>query len=445
MSEMNSSRRLFLNQIGAGGAMLATGGLATGLGTATAAFGQAARPHAGQTLTHWSFLSPEGKSLREAAIREIEGKFRERTGASVTFQVFPWHELRSKLIGAVQAGNPPDNSRVNFPDLKMLMKADALTNLDPYIQSTFSEADRKDFVVDFTPTMLDNGSKRSMLLETAPRALVIRKDWFAKAGLKAPRTWNEVVEAGKALTGNGRWGYMFFASKTQLNQVEPTFQPHIHGRGGQILDTSGKATFNSDAGIRSYQFLADCVHKHKITPAQVIAMTHDDVTDAFKAGRMAMYVEISPRYRDIAAAVGADNIELVKIPSDDPNRPSPSVISGWGLAIPRGAKRDSASWEYIKQYVGVEAQEINARVAGSLPTRKSVLSQPFFQTKEAAYMRWWMDYVAERGELSPNVATFNQLNEVMTDALHQVLLRPNVNVKPVLDEAVSRYNQIASA
>jgi ABC-type glycerol-3-phosphate transport system substrate-binding protein len=443
MSGMNRSRRRFLGGLGAGAAALTGGGLAGTL--PGSAWSQAAKPLAGQTITHWSFLSPEGKSLREQAIREIEARFRERTGAAVAFQTFPWHELRGKLIAAVQAGNPPDNSRVNFPDLKMLMKADALTNLDPYLKASFPDAERKDFVVDFTPTMLDNGSKRSMLLETAPRALVIRKDWFAKAGLKAPRTWNDVVEAGKALTGNGRWGYMFFASKTQLNQVEPTFQPHIHGRGGQVLDASGKAAFNSDAGVRSYQFLADCVHKHKITPTQVVAMSHDDVTDAFKSGRMAMYVEISPRYRDIAAAVGADNIELVKIPSDDPNRPSPSVISGWGLAIPRGAKHADASWEYIKQYVGIEAQEINARVAGSLPTRKSVLAQPFFQTKEAAYMRWWMDYVAERGELSPNVATFNQLNEVMTDALHQVLLRPNVNIKPVLDEAAGRYNQIASA
>jgi multiple sugar transport system substrate-binding protein len=436
MSGTKASRRRFLSGIGAGGIALAAGGMPR------LARGQD-RKLAGRTITHWSFLNPEGKSLREQAIREIDGRFRERTGVSVSVQTFPWHELRGKLIAAVQAGTPPDNSRVNFPDLKMLVKANALTNLDPFLKAAFTDADRNDFFADFTPTMLDRGSKHSMLLETAPRALVIRKDWLARAGLQPPKTWGELVEAGKALTGSGRWGYMFFASKTQLNQVEPTFQPHIHGRGGQILDESGKATFNSDAGVRSYQFLADCVHKHKITPPQVMAMSHDDVTDAFKAGRIAMYVEISPRYRDILAAVGADNVELLKIPSDDPNRPSPSVISGWGLGIPRGAKEAEASWEYIRQYVDPAAQEINARIAGSLPTRKSVLAQPFFATKEAAYMRWWMDYVAERGELSPNVATFNQLNEVMTDALHQVLLRPAANIQQVLNEAVGRYNQIA--
>lgn len=76
-----------------------------------------------------------------------------------------------------------------------------------------------------------------------------------------------------------------------------------------------------------------------------------------------------------------------------------------------------------------------------LPTRKSVLEQPFFQAQEAAYLRWWMGYVAERSEHVINVATFAQLNEAMVDALHEVLLNPGTNIKKILDDAVKRYNQ----
>ena len=54
-----------------------------------------------------------------------------------------------------------------------------------------------------------------------------------------------------------------------------------------------------------------------------------------------------------------------------------------------------------------------------------------------------MDYAAERGEIVINVPTFTQLNEVMVDALQQVLNGPSANVKQVLDEAVKRYNQVA--
>lgn len=442
----NFTRRRFLQALGQGSVALAGSGLAgTGLGGLGSAFAQGPQPFAGQSILHWSFLSPTGKSAREIAIKEIEAKFHEHSGINVAFQTMPWQELGTRLIAAVRAGNPPDNSRVNSFHLKQVLKADSLINLDPYIRKTFSDADRSDFIVDYSPNLVVKGSKWSMQIEQIPKALYIRKDWLAKANLRAPRTWAELVEVGKAFTGGGRWGYGFNGSKTQLNQVETIFQPHIHGRGGQILNASEKATFNDDASVRAYQFLADCVHKHKITSPQVVGMTYDELTDAFKAGRIGMFQEGAHRYGDIVKAVGAENVELAKVPSDDPARPSPSIVTGWGMGIPVGSKHPDAAWEYIKYYIGADALEINARVAGTLPTRKSVLSRPFFQTPEAAYLRWWMDYVAERSEHVINVATFSQLNEAMVDALHQVLLSPGANVKGVLDEAVKRYNQIASA
>ena len=430
------TRRRFLQTAGMAGSGL--------LGSA-AVLAQPARPYAGQSILHWSFLSPEGKSARELAIREIEGIFRERTGINVTFQTMPWQELGTRLIAAVRAGTPPDNSRVNSFHLKQVLRAGSLVNLDPYIKKAFSDSDRQDFIVDYSPNLVVKGSKWSMQIEQIPKALYIRKDWLAKANMKAPRTWAELVEVGKAFTGGGRWGYGFNGSKTQLNQVETIFQPHIHGRGGQILNASERATFNDEASVRSYQFLADCVHKHKITSPQVVGMTYDELTDAFKSGRVGMFQEGAHRYGDIIKAVGVENVELARVPSDDANRPSPTIVTGWGMGIPVGSKNPDAAWEYIQHYISADALEINARMAGTLPTRKSVLSRPFFQTPEAAYLRWWMDYVAERSEHVINVATFGQLNEVLVDALHRVLLAPNANVKQVLDEAVTRYNQIASA
>ena len=438
------TRRHFLQTVGRGGLAVAGAGLVAQIGPerlAPASAWAQAKP-AGQSIVHWSLLNPDGKTLREVALKEILGKFKDRTGITVTVQTLPWQELGTKLIASVQAGNPPDSSRVNIYNLKMILKADALVNLDPYLKKTFPEAQRKDFIVDFTTPVIVNGSKWSMQIETTPKALFIRKDWLAKTGMKAPKTWAELVEVARAMTGGGKWGYMFNGSKTQLNQVETIFQPHIHGRGGHLLDPNDKGAFNDEAAVKSYQFLSDCVHKHKITPPQVIAMTYDEVTDAFKGGRVGMIQEGSHRYSDIAKAIGLENLEVAKLPSDDPKRPSPTIITGWGMGIPRGSKHPDAAWEYITYYIGAEAQEINARIAGSLPTRQSVLERPFFQTKEAAYMRWWMDYAAERGEIVINVPTFTQLNEVMVDALQQVLNSASANVKQILDEAVKRYNQL---
>ena len=437
---MRITKRQLLEGLGSCGALL--GGAAGAAGWISPARAQPS--FQGQSLTHWSFLNPEGKSLREVAIKEIDERFKRRTGIDLKVQTLPWQEMGTKLIAAVQAGSGPDSARVNIFHLKMILTAKSLTKLDPYLDATLSAEDRKDFIVDFTPATVVDGSKWTMQIEAVPKALFIRKDWLAKAGLKAPATWAELVEVAKAFTGSGRWGYMVGASKTQLNQVETIFQPHIHGRGGQIIDDSGKGAFNDEPAVKTYQFLADCVHKHKIMPPQVVSMTYDEVTDAFKAGRVGIIQEGSHRYQDIAKAIRPENLELAKVPSDDPARPSPTIVTGWGMGIPRGAKNPDASWEYIKEYISPEAQEINARVAGTLPSRKSVIDLPFFKSDEAAYMRWWLDYVAERGEVVINVATFAQLNEAMVDPLHQILVSPGTSIKPLLDAAVRRYNQAAA-
>lgn len=420
-----------------------SGAAALGGGFGASALAQAKPDLKGRKMSHWDFLSPDGKSAREVAIKEIEAKFREQTGVEVNYQILPWQEMGTKLIAAVQAGNPPDGSRVNLFHLKMILLANGLEELDPYLEKSFSAEDRKDFLVDFSPAMVVKGKKWSMQIEAIPKALFIRKDWLAQAGMQSPKTWDEFVEVGKKMTSRGRWGYMYGASKTQLNQLETVFQPQIQGRNGKILDENDRAVFNDDIGVKAYQFLADCVLKHKITPPQVIGMTYDDVTDAFKAGRVGMIQEGAHRYQDILKAVGPDNLVLAKVPSDDPNKPSPTIVTGWGMGIPRGSKQPEAAWEHLKHYISADAQEINARVAGTLPSRKSVMQRPFFQSPEAAHLRWWVDYMAERSETVINVSTFAQLNETMVDVLHRVLVDPSSQIKPLLDEAAKTYNQIA--
>src|SRR3990172_8691854 len=140
------TRRQFLGAVGRGGVAVAGGSVlaGSGLGRRGPASAWAQGGLAGQTIIHWSLLNPEGKSLREVALREILAKFKEKTGITVQVQTLPWQELGTKLIAATQAGNPPDCSRVNIYTLKMVLRADGLTNLDAYIKKTFTDAQKKD-------------------------------------------------------------------------------------------------------------------------------------------------------------------------------------------------------------------------------------------------------------------------------------------------------------
>ncbi|KRE07995.1 hypothetical protein ASE63_21930 [Bosea sp. Root381] len=434
MSSFIETRRAVL----AGSAALASSFLLPGAGRAQAQ----GKPFDGQPIVHWSFLSPEGKSVREQAIKLHEEAFRKETGINVAFEIYPFAELARRLVTAVQANTQPDVTRVGWESIPMVSKAGALSPLDAYIEKAFDAEQRKDFLIDYSPALLTNGQKTTMQLETISHALFVRKDWLERAGMKPPRTWSDVVEFGKKVSGDGRWGYGFFGGKQQL--VHAVYlQPHIHGRGGRILGDDGKATFTDDAAVRAYKFLSDCVHVHKITPPDVVNMSWEDQTDAFRTGKLAMFIDGSHRYRDHARAVGADNILLVEIPSDDPAKPSPTPLTGWSMGIPKGAKTPDAAWQYIQFYLRPEVQAANARIAGALPSRRSAAGDPYFKTPEAAYLQWWLDYTAANSEPMINVPTASRLTEAMVDALHEVILKPNSDIAAVLRRAAAGYDRVA--
>ena len=55
-------------------------------------------------------------------------------------------------------------------------------------------------------------------------------------------------------------------------------------------------------------------------------------------------------------------------------------------ASPTSCKAEAA-WKLIEFLQSPEAEAIDARVGGELPTRKSTLKDPFFQTPEVRHLR----------------------------------------------------------
>jgi multiple sugar transport system substrate-binding protein len=406
---------------------------------------EAQQPYSGVTIEHWTFLNPEGDKPRERALREIIKKFEKKTGIKVKLQVLPWNQIDIKAITAVYAGNPPDVTRVNIRFFEKRIAADSLMPLNQYADRAYTAEQKKDFLT--YEQLMRDGNKYTFFLVINPYALYIRKDLLDKAGMESPTTWCDFILVGRALTKDERPGYLFPGSKVTPNQMQVLFQPIIHGRGGRILDDTGKAVFNEEKeGIQTYAYLVDLVHKYGVVPKEVVGMAYDDVTDAFAGGTVAMIYEGAHRYTRIVNSLGKEKVLLAKLPSPPGMPPSPSILTGWNIGIPRGAAHPDAAWEFIKYYTSNEAQGIYATIAGGIPTRRSTLKLPFFETEEMAHIRWWLnDYVAQSSEVILHIPKVAELTETMTEALQELILNPKLSIQEVLSNAASRYNRIAGA
>lgn len=81
---------------------------------------------------------------------------------------------------------------------------------------------------------------------------------FAKAGLRPPTTWTELVETAKALTRPGeRWGHEV--------PIAWWFWVAMVGQaGGAVFDEAGRPTLGDEAGVKALRLWQDLVHRHRV-------------------------------------------------------------------------------------------------------------------------------------------------------------------------------------
>ncbi len=444
-----STRRAFLKtSLGVGAALLAsacapTSPVSPAAQTSPAPVGGATPAGAAtgtKTIDHWTFLDLGSQEPRGQATAQLFKDFTSATGITVNVQNVPWQDIDQKLLAAVQANNAPDVSRVRHFQYPRHVKAKSLLPLTNYAKQAYPGDQLGDFVVRFD----QDGQVNAFLVENISNALYVRADWLKQIGASEPKTWDEFVALGKEFQKlkPDAAGFLSFASTSQLNHTEEIFQPMIHGRGGKLLEENGRAAFNKEPGIETFTFLRDLVHTHKILSPDVVSMTFDGQTDAFIAGKGAMAIDGSHRYARIAKGVGEANVKVVRTPGPTAQKSSPAMVTGWLLGIPRNAKKPEDAWKLMEYHLRPETQELFARVAGGLPSRKSTLERPFFKTPEAATISWWLQYIADNGELLVIPEKMSELNEILAQAFQRVVLQPGDKVKDVLDEAAKRYDAL---
>jgi multiple sugar transport system substrate-binding protein len=125
------------------------------------------------------------------------------------------------------------------------------------------------------------------------------------------------------------------------------------------------------------------------------------------------------------------------------NEPKPvpaNTAGGWTLVVAKGAKREAA-WKLMEFLQSNEAELVDAKVGGELPTRKSTLKDPFFQTPQAKRMVGWLDYMAANSHpaTSLRIKKLEVLMDVLGDAAQQIVVN-KADVKSTLALAAQKYD-----
>jgi len=331
----------------------------------------------GKVLTIAINSGVEGDALRQAA-RDYE----QQTGIHLNIAEFPYANLFEKeLIDLNARTGAYDLIMLDDPWFPKFASLNVLTDLTPLLQKRGKSGPDDDFVA--ASMALCRHPYQSGALLALPyvgnsQLFFYRKDLFQKHNLKAPASWEEVLNAAKLISeqetagapdGGRVYGYVMRAA--QGNAAVADFMPIFWAFGGEMFDGNGQPTVNSPEGIAALKLMIDL---GKYSPPGYPSFNADEVGAHLLQGTAAMSINwpawISS-FSDSTKSKVIGQMEFGQLP--DAKNPGRAEIGNWLIAIPGDARNSEAAMDFLLWATSAEQMKMSAQ-RGNPPTRKSVFN-----------------------------------------------------------------------
>ena len=323
-----------------GGAMAGAGALPAWRAQAQGA-ASGGKPFAGQTV---KLMIVRATQFQLQAKHHAE--FEEATGAKVSVTEVPFPTMREKLTAELVAQSA-DYDVVSVMDAWIPSMTGYLRPIDEHLKSAGVDANR------YPAAFLNAGQVRGQLYGVPMRChvqvLFYRKDIFDKLGLKPPRTWDEVVEAGKAVQAKTELAGLALPYAKNNGQNLQLWYNFLWGRGTDVFDAKLAPTFNNPAGLQATQDYVDLMLKHKITPVGCAGFTEQDATQSMVQGRSAMlpcWWWVVSQFSGESAAVKRDQVGFVTLPTYTGGQPT-TFTNVWIFGVNKLSKSSDAALAYL--------------------------------------------------------------------------------------------------
>lgn len=395
--------------------------------------------HSG-TIRIWTFLSAEGESPREVVLRDIIAKFTSANpGVQVVVESQPFQELETKFVAASAQGRAPDIIWMRDTFLSLVNERGGLADLNAELSPDFKATALPDLYPVFAEKSVFGDARASLPLWPSPaQILFYRKDALAEIGLETPPlTWDEFIPVAGKLTSGDRLG---FGLPTNDNSVS-SFINIMTGFGPEIFDTAtGQFDVTGPEAKETANVVRQLVAVGALSSTLLNAMG-DDIQDQFAAGRFAIVQAFAPRfqqYKSIAAAYDPANLAVSAWPAFG-DRP-PAVLLGpyWTVGLSAESENKEAAAAFIEALYTPEASMQWSQVAGLVPDRRSVLSDPYFASPEAANIGVFTELLAAPGAMTfpQRLPDITKVFPIMNTAL-QELIGTDEAIDPILERAKS--------
>lgn len=321
----------------------------------------AAKPYVGQELT---VIYMSGTYTDAAKL--IAGEFEEKTGAKVIIQDAPYLQLFEKEFSSLVSGS-------DYDVLSIAVQWDGqfAPYLEPWPDDSDSDFDK------FIPSILRITSNYNDIRTGVPMATDVygvyyRTDLFEKSGIKVdPKTWTweEYEDIAAKLHKDGIAGTSI---PGQVDQMGVLVYSRYWSKGGHLFTKDWTPLPQKELMVEAIE---DLIRLKQYMPEGIASYDLPTQTNGFVEGKIAMG-EVWPSFSRVAAK----DSSYSKVVETWNELPLPggahSVISAWGLAIPKASKNKELAREWIKLYTSEEKQRLFLKKIGVGPTISALYEDP---------------------------------------------------------------------
>jgi multiple sugar transport system substrate-binding protein len=325
----------------------------------------------------------------------------------------------AKLFELASQGRAPDVAQIEGFMLPKFYQY--LQPLDPYFENAGLKLD------DFFPFVQNvmkgpDGKIYGVQFTTDVRVLYYNKELVPTP----PKTWDELIAAGKALKDKGLNTLLFPAGLSEATMTT-TLLPQFYAQGGKLFDDNGKAVFgegdNREKMLNVFTTLKTLVDE-KITPTQAANIKAEaDINADVATGNLAMFLGGNWQVNQLKDLIGAKAFakwDIAPIPQlkADTNK---TTAGGWALGIfTKDPAKQQAAFDFIVEtFIGDEGMAKWDSIGGYLPTRNSVYESATYKGNE--FTPTFREHLNQFADVRPAADAYQSVSHELQIAVSNVV------------------------
>jgi arabinogalactan oligomer/maltooligosaccharide transport system substrate-binding protein len=313
---------------------------------------------AAQEIVVWHAYRAGEKSAFEKVVAAYNASKGGKT--KVTTLAVPYDAFADKITAAVPRGKGPDIFIYAQDRLGGWIEAgNTVEPIDFFVED--------DVKARFIPTTVEALTYQQSLYGLPLNYKVITMIYNKKLVSSPPKTSSELLALSKKI-GDAK------AGKFGVAYPYSDFYYHaalMNAFGGGVFDKSRKATINSAANVKSFEYLMKWVKTDKILPLEPSTAL---ITSLFNEGKAGIVFSGPWFLGEIAKGVDYSLAVLPRI--DEAGQPMKPWMTVEGVYIAAPSKNKDAAFEFVKYVTDVPAAKVLAVEGRQTPANKNVYNDP---------------------------------------------------------------------